>query len=106
MTTISEAVNLAAPYYNLALVVIVLVLFIRLFRTRPTGLDIFMKPWYVLFAVIMVYIVEEVTTVLRAAGLIPLENVYINGFFELIIVSLLIYMMLIQKEHLKKTGRS
>jgi heme A synthase len=103
---LSEALTLVAPYYNLALVTIIVVLFIKLFRTKPTRPDIFMQPWYVLFSVICVYILEAITTVLRAAGLIPLDNVYINGFFELIIVSLLVYMMLLQKEHLTKIGHA
>ena len=102
MVGVSEAINIASPYYNLAMVAVVVYLFLRLFRTKPTSPDVFMRPWYFLFAIIVVFIIEEVTTVLRAGGIIPLENVYINGFFELVIVSLIIYTLLIQREHIKR----
>jgi hypothetical protein len=101
MVTISDAITIAAPYYNLALVLIVVALFIKLFRTKPTNPHIFIRPWYFLFAAIAMFIVEELTTVLRAAGVITFD-VYINGYFELVIVSLIIYTLLLQREHLVK----
>ena len=101
MVVISEALTVAAPYFNLVLVLIVVYLFIKLFRTRPASSDIYVKPWYFLFSAIVVYIVEEVTTVLRAADLLKVD-VYINGYFELIIISLVIYTLLLQQEHIKE----
>ena len=100
MVDISEAINVAAPYYNLALVAIVVYMFLKLFRTKPTSPHVDIKPWYFLFGAILVFIIEEITTILRAAGLINLD-VYINGFFEIIIVSLIIYTLLLQREHIK-----
>lgn len=97
----AQAFNIVVPYYNLALVAIVVFLFIRLFRTKPTSPDVYMRPWHFLFAAIAVFIIEEITTVLRHAGLITLD-VYINGYFELIIVSLIIYTLLTQLEYIRK----
>jgi len=94
-----EAFNIAAPYYNLAMVVVVIFLFIRMFRQKPFTQEINLKPWYFLFAALVVFILEEVATVLRTAQLITLD-VYVNGFFELIIVSFIIYSLLLQQEHL------
>ncbi len=101
MVTFADAMNLAAPIYNLALVAIVIFMFIRLFRTKPV-LPVYMKPWQYMFGVICVFILEEITTVLRATGVFEIEA-YINGFFELVIVSLLIYLLLLQREHIIKT---
>jgi hypothetical protein len=101
MVGFADAMNVAAPIYNLALVVIVLVLFIRLFRTKAS-IPVYMRPWYYMFGVICVFILEEVITVLRNTGVLQIEA-YINGFFELVIVSLIIYLLLLQREHILKT---
>ncbi len=97
----AQAFNIVVPYYNLALVAIVVSLFIRMLRTKPTSPDVYLRPWYFMFAAIVVFIIEEVTTVLRHAGLITLD-VYINGYFELTIVSLIIYTLLTQLEYIQK----
>ncbi len=93
---LSEALTLAAPFYNLALVVVMLFLFSKMFTTATK--KTFLKPWYAIFAAVIIFIMEEVITILRAAGLIDI-TLYINGFFELIIISLFIYTLLLQKEH-------
>jgi heme A synthase len=100
---LTEAISVSAPIYNLVLVAVLVVLFIRLFRTQPRISGVFMKPWKVMFMVICVYILEEVTTVLRGTGAINV-TVYINGFFELIIVSLITYLLMLQREYWKKTS--
>lgn len=100
---IAEAINIASPYYNLAMVAIIVFLFVRLFKTRVAS-SVYMKPWRVMFWVILVYIVEEITTVLRAAGVISLD-VYINGYFELVIVSLVVYLLLLQRDYVTKSMR-
>ena len=95
MTEFAAALGMVAPYYNLALVVISIFLFIKLFKTckqQKTAL-----PWKVLFAAFTVYIFEEVLTVLRSARIIDIP-VHINGFFELFIITLFIYTILKQKE--------
>jgi hypothetical protein len=100
MVTFADGMNLAAPIYNLALAAIVVFMFIKLFRTRPV-LPVYMTPWHYMFGVICVFILEEIITVLRATGVFVIEA-YINGFFELVIVSLLIYLLLLQREHIIK----
>ena len=94
--TITEALTIAAPFYNLAMVVIVLFLFGKLFKTPKR--KVFLKPWYFLFAALLVFVLEEIITVLRAAQVIDI-TFFINGFFELAIISLFIYTLLILKEH-------
>jgi len=104
MVDVAEAINIASPYYNLAMVAIIVFLFVRLFKVRA-GSHVYMQPWRVMFWVILVFIVEEITTVLRAAGIISLD-VYINGYFELVIVSLVVYLLLLQYDYTKKSMRS
>lgn len=88
-----------APYYNLLFVLIVLILFIKLFREKTSRT--FIMPWELLFAIICVYIIEEVLTILRKVGAISIP-VHINGFFELAIAIMGVYLLFVQKDHIKK----
>lgn len=103
MSEIAVALGIAAPYYNLAFVVIVIYLFIQLFKTETK--KHYIKPWKFVFLAVCVFIVEEVTTVLRAAGVISIPR-HINGFFELAIIILFLYMLLLQKEFLVKSFKT
>ena len=94
------AFGLVAPYYNLLLVLIVVILFIKLLREKTSRT--FMMPWELLFAIICIYIIEEVLTVLRKAGVISIP-IHINGFFELAIAIIGVYLIFVQKDHVKKT---
>ncbi len=96
---ITESLTVAAPFYNLALVIVVLFLFGKLFSIPNK--KVFLKPWHVIFMAVIIFILEEVITVLRAAELLDI-TLYINGFFELVIISLFIYTLLLQKEHVSK----
>jgi len=98
MVDLTVALGIAAPFYNLALVAVVIWLFVVLFKT-PSSTS-FMKPWYLLAACIGIFVVEEVFTILRAAGLRAIPP-HINGFFEFAIIIIFIYMVLIQKEYAK-----
>ena len=95
MTEFAAALGIIAPYYNLVLVTITIVLFIKLFKTSKQQKTAI--PWKVLFAALIVYIFEEVLTILRAARIIDIP-IHINGFFELSIIALFIYAILKQKE--------
>ena len=88
-----------APYYNLALVIIVIILFIKLFKTPNK--KTYLRPWKLLFAALLVYVGEEIITVLNMANLITEPNV-IFPLIETIIITLFIYVLLLQKENLKK----
>jgi len=100
-----EAIGQAAPIYNLGFVVIVLILFYHLFKTGWKNENIFLKPWALIFGGLCIYIVEEVFTILRSAGVIRIP-VHINGFFELMIIILFIHAVLLQKEHIRTMHRS
>src|SRR3989338_5273527 len=93
------ALSMVAPMYNLVLAAIALFLFIKLF-SLPNRL-IYLKPWKVLFAAFLIYLIEETFTVLRKIGFANLP-IIINGIFEMIIISLFIYMLFVQKEYVKE----
>ncbi len=90
----------AAPWYNLGLVIVAIVLFTKLFNTPVRDRRVYLMPWKILFFALLVFIIEEVMTVLRSMNIINIP-VHINGFFELIIICTFIYTLLLQKEHLK-----
>lgn len=96
------AVAQAAPLYNLGLVIIAVFLFIKLFTTPVRDRRVYLMPWKLLFFAVLVFILEEVLTVLRALDVINIPR-HINGFFELIIICTFIYMLLLQKEHMKSS---
>lgn len=98
MTYIYDCLGLVAPYYNMVLVVILVALFIALFRRADK--KVFIKPWKLLFFAICVYILEEITTILASAGIIVLPDI-VNAVLETVIVTSFIYMVLIQKEYVK-----
>ena len=93
MSEFTTALGLVAPYYNLAFVVIIIYLFFKLFNTEARAKTLL--PWKILFIALCVYILEEGLTVLRKVGWINIP-VHINGFFELIIITLFIYTLLKQ----------
>ncbi|HSU72983.1 MAG TPA: hypothetical protein VLJ21_03995 [Candidatus Binatia bacterium] len=97
-----EALTIAAPFYNLALVVVMLFLFGKLFALKNK--NVFLTPWYFIFAAVVVFIIEEVITILRAARIIDI-TLHINGFFELLIISLFIYTLLLLREHVTSRAR-
>ena len=88
-----------APYYNLVLVVIVILLFLELFKT--TNKKTYVRPWKFLFAAVLVYLAEEIITVLFMADLITVSKL-LFPILETIIIALFIYVLLLQKENIKK----
>lgn len=96
--TFTECLGVIAPYYNLVLVTIVILLFIKLFSLKEKG--IYLRPWYFLFTALMVYVVEEAMTVMESMGLIEIPNL-LFPIFEMIMISLFIYMLLLQSEYVK-----
>ena len=98
--TLPEALALAAPYYNLALVIVAILLFIKLFSVckEKGSRNTFILPWKILFWAVIIFVLEEVFTILRAAGILNIPAP-INGFFELAIIILFIYLLLLQKQY-------
>jgi len=91
--------GMVAPYYNLVLVTIVILLFLKLFKTPNK--KTYIKPWKFLFAALLVYVGEEIITVLNMANLINVPKV-IFPMLETLIITLFIYVLLLQKENVKK----
>jgi heme A synthase len=100
MVELGVALGMIAPYYNLALVIVLLLLFRALFRTEQKT-KVFLFPWKLLFFAVMIFIIEEALTILRSTGIIDIP-VHINAFFELVIISAFIYSLLLQKEYVRK----
>ena len=92
-----------APYYNLALVVVVIILFVRMFKL-PQKKGMYIRPWKYLFAALLVYVAEEFLTVTNKLGITCIPRIS-TAFFEMIMIALFIYTLLLQKEWIKKTGK-
>ncbi|HLC64531.1 MAG TPA: hypothetical protein VJI46_00235 [Candidatus Nanoarchaeia archaeon] len=92
-----NAIGIAAPYYSLVLVVILLALFIYLFRVPNKG-KVYDTPWKFLFFAIIIFVIEEAMTVLSFQGIIDFPRV-LFAFFELAMIGSFTYMCLLQKEH-------
>src|SRR5574341_55179 len=86
----------AAPIYNLGLVIVAVFLFIKLFTTPVRDKRVYLMPWKLLFFALLVFIVEEVITVLRQMEVINIPK-HINGFFEIIIICTFIYTLILQQ---------
>jgi hypothetical protein len=93
-------IGLVTPYYNMVLVIIVILLFIKLFRTPNK--KIFLLPWKFLFIAILIYVIEQILTIIEITKGIIFPPI-IFPIFETIIITLFIYMLLIQKEHISKS---
>jgi len=99
--TLGLEVSHVAPLYNLGFVIIVLWLFVILVSVKVRDKRVYMTPWKLLFFAVIVFVIEEVLTVLRMQGVVDIPR-HINGFFELIIISTFIYALLLQKERMKR----
>ena len=100
MSEFTIALGIVAPYYNLALTAIAFYLFIKLFKTK-TKTKTYRTPWAYILLAMLVFVLEEITTILRAQGIINIP-LHINGFFELAIITLFIYTLLLQKQYMTK----
>jgi len=101
VATIGKAIGIVAPLYNLALVAIVIMMFMWLFSLRNR--KIYAKPWQLVFVGVLIFVVEEVMTVLRSLALISFQPA-IFPLFEMIILGLFIYSLLLQMQYVK-TGK-
>lgn len=101
MSEFWAALGLVAPYYNLVLVVILFYLFLKLFATPAKNKKVYQKPWTLVFVALIIFIVEELFTILRTEGLLNIPA-HVNGFFELGIIILFIYALLLQKDRIKR----
>ena len=90
-----------APYYNLVLVLIVAVLFIKLFSKQNK--KTYLIPWKILFFAVIVYVIEEILTVAAGLQIIPASSlILVNPILEMIIITAFIYALLLQRDYLLK----
>ena len=99
VATLAYCLGRVAPFYNLALVVIVIVLFLKLFNI-PNG-KTYIRPWKLLFAAVSVYVVEEIVTVMDMANIVSVPKI-VFPIFETAIITLFIYVLLLQRENVKR----
>ncbi|MBD3164330.1 hypothetical protein GF323_03955 [Candidatus Woesearchaeota archaeon] len=97
MIPFGECLGVVAPYYNLVFVLVVLLMFFKLFSIKNKKL--FLLPWKLLFAAVGIYILEEMLTVFKNVGMVELPRIY-NAVFEFFIISIFIYLLLVQKQYL------
>ena len=95
MTQLQTCVGLVAPYYNLLLVIILIPLFIALLNIKHKKL--ILKPWKLLFIGILIYVLEELLTVLNSLNITSTPRIW-TSLFEMAIITLFIYMLLLQRE--------
>ena len=95
MSLYTECLGYVAPFYNLALAVIVVLMFIKLLR-NPNR-KIYTEPWKWLFYAVLIFIFAEILTVIEASGYKINNLVY--PLLETLIISCFIYMLLLQKEY-------
>ena len=100
MVDLGVALGMIAPFYNLALVIVVIWLFLALFRTQPKT-KVFLFPWKLLFFAVIIFIAEEIITIMRSLGIVDIP-IHINAFFELVIIAVFIYALLLQREYVQK----
>lgn len=93
------ALGQIAPIYNMALVLVVFYLFLKLFKEYSKG-DSFLVPWKLIFTAVLIFVIEETLTLLRIFDIINIP-IHINGFFELFMIITFIYALLIMKDHIK-----
>ena len=99
MAYLETCLGMVAPYYNLALVIVVILLFLKLFSIKTKR--IYILPWKILFFALLVYVFEEIVTVLAMSKIIVVFPLMFP-VLEMVIITSFIYMLLLQKEYVKK----
>ena len=96
-----DCINNIAPLYNIALSLIVFYLLLKLISFKRINREVFIKPWYFMFAAVSVFVLEELITALKFLNVISETFIprWFNAVFELIIVALFIYMLFTQINH-------
>ena len=91
----TEAFSLVSPWYNLAMILVGVYLFSILAKIKSKKIDL--NPWKFVFGALGVGLLEEITIVLRSSQIVSIP-IHINGFFEIIIISLLLYTLLLKRK--------
>jgi len=98
MSLLPECTGIVAPYYNLALVAIVIVLFTKLCVLKKKSA--YLLPWKILYLAVFIFIIEEIFTIFTFLGILSVPRIA-NAVFEFMIVFLFIYALLLQKQYLE-----
>ena len=99
MVGLAACLGRVAPFYNLFLVIIVILLFVRLFHLNPK--KVYLKPWKLVFIALLVYVVEQVTAVLEMANIVDVSAL-LFPLMEMVIITIFIYLLLLQREFVAK----
>ncbi len=91
------------PRLNLLLVAFLIALFSIMLSRRPDNVT-YTRPWKVMFIALIIFVIEEVITVMRLADIISYRHLMVHGFLEMGIIFCVIYLFLEQKEFLKRKG--
>ncbi len=102
--TFIASLSKIAAIYNVAFSLIVFYLLLQLILMGKKHKKVFIKPWYFLFAAVSVFVVEEFLTILKFFNVLSDVIVprWINAVFELIMVTLFIYMLFVQINHVSE----
>ena len=99
--TLAVCLGTVAPFYNLALVIAVIILFIKLFSDKNK--KVFLKPWKFIFVAVIIYVFEEVLNVFIKLNILDKKfSTLLFPLFEMAIIVLFIYMLLLQKAYVKE----
>ena len=98
MNPLAHSIGQVAPLYNLALVTVVVILLVVLLR-KKTKLSLF--AWKVMFFIVMVYVMEEILTVLHKFSIIYVPRITM-AILELVMLTTFLFMVLNQREEVKK----
>lgn len=88
--------DIALPMVNMLLAAAIIVYFVRLFFL-PKRL-IYMPPWGLIFTAFVLYVVEEVLTISRSAGIITYPLV-VHRIIELFIIILFLQALWLHKSY-------
>ncbi len=100
--TLGQAFGQVAPYYNLIFALIIVLLFLKLFSYSSLRFA-YIKPWRILFIGFILVIIETIMTILRGLGILSFSSA-VFAVFEMITITMFIYMLLLQKQYVK-TGK-
>lgn len=102
---ITDCVGKIAPLYNIALVFITFYMLYRLVSIKKINKEVFIEPWYYLFAAISFFLLESIITAIKFFNVISDSLVprWFNAVFELFMIILVIYMLFVQLNHVKDT---
>ena len=98
VSTLAECIGKVAPYYNLVLVALVIIMFITLFKKKHE--HYYHLPWKLLFIGVLIFVAETALTIMEGLGVID-EPSLVAPFMEMVIITLFIYMLLMQREYVK-----